>query len=129
MKLVFKIILSVFLIFLLLGGGGMFYITRGLEAGKNVTIETVNPVGLEDGDYNGKYKSGRWSNEVKVTVKDGKITDIVVVKDVTMPKPEVTEELFERIIQKQDTDIDVVSGATVTSKAYKKAIEDALTNK
>jgi uncharacterized protein with FMN-binding domain len=128
MKLVLKIVLCVFLIFVLIGGAGMFYLTRGLEAGKDVSIKAVNLSGLKDGDYNGKYTSGRWSNEVKVTVKDGKITDIVVVKDVTFPKPEWTKELFDRIIHKQSSDVDVVSGATITSKAYIKAIEDALSN-
>jgi len=31
-----------------------------------------------------------------------------------------------RVIEAQSTDIDAVSGATVTSKAYLKAIENAL---
>ena len=48
------------------------------------------------------------------------------MKDVTFPKPEWTKELFDKIIQKQNTEVDIVSGATVTSKAYMKSIENAL---
>jgi uncharacterized protein with FMN-binding domain len=79
-----------------------------------------------DGTYTGKYDGGRWSNELSVTVKDHKITKIDVVKDVTFPKPEWTDQLFKEVIEKQSVDVDVVSGATVTSKAYLKSIENAL---
>ncbi len=35
-------------------------------------------------------------------------------------------EVFRRVLESQDTQIDAVTGATVTSKAYLKAIEAAL---
>lgn len=126
MKLLLKIVLTVFLIFVLIGCGGIFYMSRGLESGKNVVIENVNPSTLSDGSYHGKYSAGRWTNEVKVAVKGGKIIGIDIVKDVTFSKPEWTEELFTRVIEKQSTAVDITSGATVTSKAYLKAIENAL---
>jgi uncharacterized protein with FMN-binding domain len=128
MKKFSKILLSIFLIIVLIIGGGMIYITRGLESGKSVAVNTVNASTLSDGIYNGKYEAGRWTNEVKVSVKDGKITAIDVVEDVIFPKPEWTKALFNNIIEKQSIDVDVVSGSTVTSKAYMKSIEDALNN-
>lgn len=126
MKRVFKVLLSIFLIFGLIVLGGIIYLTRGLESGKSVVVNTVSISALRDGTYNGKYKAGRWTNEVKLTVKNGKISAIEVLEDVTFKKPEWTKELFDRIIEKQSTDVEVVSGATITSKAYLKAIEDAL---
>jgi uncharacterized protein with FMN-binding domain len=129
MKVFFKIVLTVFLIFVLIAGGGMFYISRGLKAGENVVVKEITPAGLADGTYNGKYKAGRWTNEIMITVKGGKLTAIDIVDDVTIPKPEWTKELFERVIKNQSTKVDVVSGATITCKAYLKSVEDALTNK
>lgn len=126
MKSLLKIVLSIVLVFILVAGGGMFYITRGLENGSKVKVGAVNVPALSDGTYSGKYKAGRWTNEVKVTVKDHKVTKIDIVKDVTFPKPEWTKLLFEKVIEKQNTDVDVVSGSTITSKAYLKSIENAL---
>jgi uncharacterized protein with FMN-binding domain len=59
-------------------------------------------------------------------VENHKITKIDIVKDVTFSKPDVSEELFMRVMESQDTRVDAVTGATVTSKAYLKAIENAL---
>lgn len=126
MKKIYKIVLGVVLVFFLIAGGGIFYLSRGLEDGKSIKVNAVEPSALKDGVYTGEYKDGRWSNSLKVTVKSGKITAIDILKDVTFPKPEWTKALFEKVIEKQNIDVDVISGATVTSKAYLKSIEDAL---
>jgi uncharacterized protein with FMN-binding domain len=76
MKTFLKIVLSIFIIFVLVAAGGIFYITRGLEKGSKLEISSVNLSSLNDGTYNGKYNAGRWSNEVRVTVKDNEITGI-----------------------------------------------------
>lgn len=116
---------TIVLIFVLVAAGGVFYITRGLDEGAKVTVDKVDLSSVSDGVYHGKYTSGRWTNELDVTVKDHKIRDIKVVKDVTFPKPEWAQQLFNRVVEKQNTDVEVVSGATVTSKAYLKAVENA----
>jgi len=126
MKLFLKIILSVFILFILVAGSGMFYLSRGLDAGNKLSINKVNLSSINDGTYNGKYESGRWSNEVSVTVIGHKITKLDVAKDVRFPKPEVTQELLSRIVKNQNTDVDVISGSTVTCKAYLKSVENAL---
>lgn len=126
MKLFFKIVLSIFLVFLIFAGGMLFYITRGLKSGKNVVISDANASALSDGNYIGKYKQGRWTNEVQVSVKNGKIVEVKVLKDVKVPQQEITKKIFDKVIEKQNANVDSISGATVTSKAYLKAIEDAL---
>lgn len=126
MKVFLKIVLSIMIIFILIIAGAGFFITRGLSAGSKLVINNVNLSSLRDGEYIGKYKGGRWTNEVKVTVKDNKITDIKIEKDVLIPKAELTQELISNVIEAQSLDIDVVSGSTVTTKAYLKAIEIAL---
>lgn len=127
MKLFLKIFLAVVIVIVLAVGGFGFYITRGLDTGAKLDIGSVDLNKVEDGVYKGDYNSGRFSNEVSVTVKDHKITNIEIVKDVAISKPEVTKELFDNVIENQDVDVDTVSGATVTSKAYLEAIKNALT--
>ncbi|ERI93873.1 FMN-binding domain protein [Clostridiales bacterium oral taxon 876 str. F0540] len=128
MKKIIKVILSIVTLFILITAGGMFYMTRGLDKGIKQKVNSVNLSSIKDGVYKGKYNSGRWSNEVNVTIKDHKITKIDMVKDVTFSKPELKEQIFSEVLDKQNVDVDVVSGGTITSKAYLKSIESALNN-
>ena len=126
MRKFIKIILGIVCLLVLIIGGTGFYMTRGLNPGKNIVINSMDASQLKDGVYKGKYNGGRWSNEVNVTLKDKKITRIAIVKNVVFEKTEVSRELINSVIKKQDTNIDVISGATITSKAYLKSIENAL---
>lgn len=126
MKLFIKIVVCVFAAFLLIGGGGIFFMSRGLGAGSELVINDVDLSLVEDGVYTGTYKAGRWTNEVRVEVQDHQVTKVELLKDVTFAKPEVTAELFAQVVQNQKVNIDVISGSTVTCKAYLKAIENAL---
>lgn len=126
MKLFLKIALCIILVFVVALGSLGFYITRGLKEGQDLAISPVSAAQLADGKYEGSYGKGRWHNEVSVTIKDNRITQIDILKSVLFEKPEVSKGLFDEVIEKQNTTVDVMTGATVTSKAYLKAIEDAL---
>lgn len=126
MKKVLKIVLIIVFALVVVGAGGIFYITNGLRSGSRVEISAVHPSALIDGFYVGDYVGGRWSNEVSVTIDNGRITHIEIFEDVTFPQEGLADELFEKVIGAQNTTVDAVSGATVTSKAYLKAIENAL---
>lgn len=126
MKLLIKIFLTLLIVFVLAGGGGIFYLTRGLEKMNELDLKGIDTALLEDGVYEGKFHYGRWDNELSITVKDHKITNINIIKDVMFAKPEVSKELFHRVIEMQNTTVDAVSQATATSKAYLKSIEQAL---
>ncbi|MBU3114656.1 FMN-binding protein [Clostridium lacusfryxellense] len=126
MKMIIKVILGVTFLLVLIIGGTIFYMTRGLDSGENMIINSINPAQLKDGVYRGNYNGGRWSNEVNITLKNKRIIQITIAKSVVFEKPEVSRELINKVIEKQDTDIDIISGATFTSKAYLKSIENAL---
>lgn len=126
MKMIIKVILGITFLLVLIIGGTIFYMTRGLNSGENMIINSINPAQLKDGVYRGNYNGGRWSNEVNITLKNKRIIQIAIAKSVVFEKPEVSRELINKVIEKQDTDIDIISGATVTSKAYLKSIENAL---
>ena len=126
MKKAMIVILSILGVLVVVGAGGVFYITNGLEAGENLAINPVDLTAIEDGTYAGVYQAGRWSNEVAVSVADHQIANIAVVKTVTIDDPELTSTIINNVIKNQSTTVDTVSGATVTSKAYLKSIENAL---
>ena len=99
----------------------------GRKAGERLQIGKVDFSKLEDGVYEGQHKGGRWSNKVRVTVASGTVTGIEVVRDVWLPKPELTKQVVGDVIASQSLEVDIVSGATVTTRAYLKAMENALT--
>lgn len=92
---------------------------------KKIVIDNVDITKLEDGTYYGTYSKHRWKYTAKVTILQNKITNI----DFTPGVDEIgkfSEELANRVIEKQSNNVDTVSGATVSSKAILKAIEVAL---
>lgn len=126
MKTFLKVVGALLLIIFIIAGAGVFYMTRGINDVKGTEINDVNGSNLENGIYKGSYHVGRWSNEVEVEVKDGIIKKIEFVEDVRFSMDDVRKELIKKVLDKQSTDVDIVSGATVTSKAYLKSIENAL---
>lgn len=100
----------------------------GRKAGERLQVGRVDFSKLKDGVYEGQHKGGRWSNKVRVAVASGKVTGIEVVRDVWLPKPELTKQVVSDVIASQSLEVDIVSGATVTTRAYLKAMENALTD-
>ena len=122
-----KKILFVFGVFILLIIAAFIAITNGLSKGRNVILNGIDLSNISDGDYTGTYEQGRWTNTITVHVKNHEITGINIVKDVLAAGiTNCADEVFRRVMENQNTQIDTVSGATVTTKAYLKAIENAL---
>ena len=87
----------------------------------------IDMSGVADGSYAGSFVHGRFTNTLTVHVENGAITRIDVVEDVLAAFiTNASEEVFRRVIVMQDTKIDAVAGATITTNAYLKAIENAL---
>lgn len=69
----------------------------------------------------------KWrANKVQITVSSGKVTDIKILEHKENQKPEFTGELYGRVIKAQSLQVDTISGATITSRAYLKSVENAL---
>ena len=126
MKKAFKVIGIIVVVFVVLVGIMAFTMTKDLSKMAKTTINPIEITQLKDGTYEGYYQFSRWEAQVQVTVKDGVITQVKSLKEVF---PNVSDELNEKIVKEQKNDVDAVSGATVTSKAYLKAVENALQNK
>lgn len=126
MKNVLKIVAWVLLGVIIVGFGFIFFLNKDLKSTTNLQVTPIDLSILKDGDYEGYYENGRFTNRVYVTIKDHKILDIDFYKTVDFDLPEVREALIQAVLDKQNIDIDTISEATATSKAYLKSIEQAL---
>jgi len=129
MKKVLKVIVIIVIVIAVLAATGIFFITRGLKEGAKLVINDVSVADFKDGKCNGIYKEKRWLSEVDVIIKDHKITKIQLLSEpmANLDGLDFSNTLFKSVIDNQTPNVDVISGATVTSKAYLKSIENALT--
>jgi len=95
---------------------------------KNITAQLPDLANLDDGVYRGVYDLSGTPVAVTldVSVRNNKITDVKIIKHVCSPIGKKAEVITEQIIKRQSLEIDVISGATGSSKAILKAVETAL---
>ena len=103
-----------------------FVASSGLKEMKSLNIETVELGEIPDGSYTGNFKEYRWDCTVLVTVSDHLITDVKITAGNVQMSEDMLSELKLKVISKQSPDVDAVSGATVSCKAFLKAVENAL---
>lgn len=97
--------------------------------GKEVTAEEEPTVGVYmDGVYEGAGKGFKGDIKLSVQVENGNILDIEILEmQETVSIGDVAiEKIIEKIIEAQSTEVDTVSGATISSKGTISAIEMAL---
>lgn len=97
-----------------------------LQTMRQTAIPSVDLRQVSDGVYPGETNFGGFVYSVEVTVEEHVITDITIVQNRAGVYPSVAEGVVDKVIQAQQVDIDAVTGATTTSKAFLLAIEDAL---
>lgn len=100
-------------------------IESNLEQVVNLSISDVDLTKVEDGVYKGSYKVFPVAAEVKVTIKNHKMYGIELIKH-DNGQGAGAEILPDKVVEAQTLDVDVVSGATYSSKVILKAIENAL---
>ncbi len=118
--------LIIILAILLLIGIGINKILKGNKEIKNMIIEEVDLSKVADGVYTGKFENIR-SHEVKVKIKGHRI---VAIKRIGVQRDEskkdTADKAIDKMIVEQSVAIDTVSGATLSTKAIQKAVENAL---
>ena len=87
----------------------------------------------KDGTYTGQAYSNRYGNvQVSAVISGGKITDVKLLQ---MPNSEMRSEeisaqsgpiLVKEVISIQDSNVDIVSGATSTSESFTQSLQSAL---
>ena len=86
---------------------------------------TTHATVYSDGTYKGYGKGYGGTLCVSVTIESGKISDIEVLSS-NEDYQYAFSTIIKKIIARQSTDVDVVSGATMTSKGVMSAVADAL---
>ncbi len=130
-KMIGWIIALVIIAIVGIGGGiGWSNLSKEHKEARNLPLDGVDFSRLKDGTYIGEYEGGmyKWrANKAKVTVISGKVTAIESLNS-SDPGAKNTDQakLFDRVIEAQSLQVDAISGATLTSKAYLKAVENAL---
>jgi len=124
------IVFLVVLVIIIAGGiFGWIMLKKEHKEAMSVNVENIEFKNLEDGTYEGYYVGGMYGwreNKVEVVIKDAEVVEIKLLTVEASMQVEVINELYDRVIDKQSLNVDVVSGSTLTSKAYLKGIEDAL---
>lgn len=104
---------------------------------QNMVLSDADFGKLRDGIYTGAYRGTKDSfrnTVVEVTVSNGSVTEIRVTEGAladtkqsrVLSKGLSINHLFAEVIKSQSLQVDVISGATLTSNAHLKAVEDAL---
>ncbi|HPO02604.1 MAG TPA: FMN-binding protein [Treponemataceae bacterium] len=90
-----------------------------------VDLAGRGPEGTRDGVWEGSFDTDLVKATVLVTTENEKIADIEIVRhDNGMGKK--AEAVIDQVIASQSTSVDVVSGATLSSKVILRAVEEAL---
>jgi uncharacterized protein with FMN-binding domain len=88
----------------------------------------VNPVNLSriaDGTHEGRFARGRFSYTVEVSVQDHRIAAVKLMGP-QQAQDTLIREVLDSIVRNQSVTVDTVSGASLTTKAVSKAVENAL---
>jgi uncharacterized protein with FMN-binding domain len=90
-----------------------------------LAISNVDLSQARDGLYDGSYELLPISVQVLVTIADHKITAIKLLKHIN-GQGAGAEVIPDAVVAAQSLEVDTISGATYSSKAILKAIEEAL---
>jgi uncharacterized protein with FMN-binding domain len=103
------------------------HLQTNLKQVADSTISDVDLTKIQDGIYIGSYKAFPVSAEVKVVISNHRISKIELIKHIN-GQGALAEVIPEKVVKAQSLKVDIVSGATYSSKVILKAIETALTS-
>lgn len=109
-------------------GAGLYSLAAYRQSVANMRIEPMDFSTVADGTYSGTASVGYISASVQVVVSSGGLTDIRLLEHLT-ERGQAAERIPNDVLNAQSLDVDVITGATNSSKVILKAIENALTQK
>lgn len=100
----------------------------GCQTTSDTADDTASDVAGESGVYEGTGEGRNGNIVTKVTIEDGKIKAIDVVESSETERlaEPVYEQLREEMIARNSTEVDSVSGSTMTSEGYINSVTNAL---
>lgn len=122
-----KTVLIVIGVIFIIGAIGAIVVTLMDREVRDTVISEVDLAKVPDGVYAGSFQSGRWNNVVEVTVQDHKIVSIKNVNKLPDNRSAgIVDEAIAAMLAKQSVKIDVISGASLNTRSFQKAVENAL---
>mgnify|MGYP000858749761 CR=1 FL=1 len=100
---------------------------EGLKVLDTIEFGSLDLASVKDGSYEGSYSAGIIKATVRVKVENHAITDIDILKH-DNGKGKAAEAITADVIKNQSVQVDVITGATYSSKVILKAIENAVTS-
>lgn len=95
------------------------------EKVNNIVIQEVKLDNKKDGKYIGEFDADVISAKVEVEIKNKKISNINIIEHKN-ERGTSAEVIPQKVVDAQSLKVDVVSGATNSSKVILKAIDNAL---
>lgn len=124
-RIILTVIFGIVAVIAICGFAAKGIIENNLNQLAFLTVPDVDMTKIEDGTYAGSYKEFPISVKLEVTVKDHQITSIDLLEHRSgQGKP--AEAITDKVIEAQSLNVDVISGATLSSKVILMAIENAL---
>lgn len=127
-RFVFSVGLLISSLFLFCACGSSDESTAAVESENTVVLENLENAYYNDGIYTGSATGKKGKVEVTVTIEEGAISQIEIGDNQETPRyaKKVFAKLPDQIIEAQSVQVDAVSGATVTSNAVLRAVQDCL---
>lgn len=125
--IVLLVILGVLLAGMAAGIAAKNHIENNLNQLASIRVPETDLSKIEDGIYTGSYQVFPVSAKVAVTVENHQITAIDLIEHKN-GQGAAAESIPESVLEKQSLNVDIVSGATYSSKVILLAIENALSN-
>lgn len=120
-----KVVISIISVFLALVCTTVYRFWKFKELVKSLSVEELQMAAIADGEYEGEYDLSLVYAKVKVTVHQGRIDKIEILKH-DNGNGKIAESIIDEVIKEQKLGVNTVSGATASSKALLKATENAL---
>jgi len=124
-RILFFTAILVFLVVMICTAAYLKSVADYQKAVKETTLSSIDISTVPDGVYIGEYDVDFVYAKVEVTVQDKAITQIEILEHKN-GRGKSAESIVNKIIEKQNIDVDAVSGATNSSTVLKKAVENAL---
>lgn len=107
---------------------GAYRMNKYMKQVRSLPINRVDLTAINDGTYNGTFDLQLVKTVVDVTIANHRIAKIDIIEHEN-GRGKKAESIIDSVIARQQVDVDVIAGATASSKALLKAIEIALTKK
>jgi len=102
------------------------FVNNGMGQIKALSIKMPELTSIKDGSYAGSYSKGRWGYDLIVTVQNSKIISIDITNTKMAQFKDFNEKCRDAVISSQTIELDAISGASIHSKVFFKAVENAL---